>query len=62
MFQTYFKIIWISEREIETMTASFTVYINESGDVGFVFRSDERGGSRWLVLSAAMFRKSNEIG
>lgn len=44
------------------MTASFTVYINESGDVGFVFRSDERGGSRWLVLSAAMFRKSNEIG
>lgn len=44
------------------MTASFTVYIDESGDEGFVFHPDERGSSRWLVLSAAVFRKSNEIG
>lgn len=43
------------------MTASFTVYIDESGDEGFVFQPDERGSSRWLVLSAAVFRKSNDL-
>ncbi len=43
------------------MTASFTAYIDESGDEGFVFHPDERGSSRWLVLSAAVFRKSNDM-
>jgi hypothetical protein len=43
------------------MTASFTVYIDESGDEGFVFHPGERGSSRWLVLSAAVFRKSNDL-
>ena len=43
------------------MTASFTVYIDESGDEGFVFHPGERGSSRWLVLSAAVFRKNNDL-
>lgn len=43
------------------MTASFTVYIDESGDEGFVFNPNERGSSRWLVLSAVVFRKSNDL-
>lgn len=43
------------------MTASFTVYIDESGDEGFVFQPNERGSSRWLVLSAVVFRKSNDL-
>lgn len=43
------------------MTASFTAYIDESGDEGFRFLPNERGSSRWLVLSAAVFRKSNDL-
>lgn len=43
------------------MTASFTVYIDESGDEGFVFQPGERGSSRWLVLSAVVFRKTNDL-
>lgn len=43
------------------MTASYTVYIDESGDEGFVFHPNERGSSRWLVLSAVVFRKSNDF-
>jgi hypothetical protein len=43
------------------MTASFTAYIDESGDEGFTFLPDERGSSRWLVLSAAVFRKSKDL-
>ena len=43
------------------MAASFTAYIDESGDEGFTFLPDERGSSRWLVLSAAVFRKSNDL-
>ena len=42
------------------MTTSFTAYIDESGDEGFVFLSGERGSSRWLVLSAVVFRKSKD--
>lgn len=44
------------------MTDSFTVYIDESGNEGFVLRPVERGSSLWLVLSAAVLRKSNEVG
>lgn len=43
------------------MTASFTVYIDESGDEGFAFYPNERGSSRWLVLSATVFRKQNDL-
>ena len=42
------------------MTTSFTAYIDESGDEGFVFLPGERGSSRWLVLSAVVFRKSKD--
>ena len=43
------------------MTASFTIYIDESGDEGFAFHPNERGSSRWLVLSATVFRKQNDL-
>lgn len=43
------------------MSSSFTVYIDESGDEGFVFYPDERGSSRWLVLSAVVFRKNSDL-
>ncbi len=42
------------------MTTSFTAYIDESGDEGFVFLPGEKGSSRWLVLSAVVFRKSKD--
>lgn len=43
------------------MTTSFTAYIDESGDEGFVFLPGEKGSSRWLVLSAVVFRKSKDL-
>lgn len=43
------------------MPASFTVYIDESGDEGFIFLPGERGSSRWLVLSAVVLRKRNDL-
>lgn len=43
------------------MTSSFTAYIDESGDEGFVFLPGEKGSSRWLVLSAVVFRKSKDL-
>ncbi len=43
------------------MTSSFTAYIDESGDEGFVFLPGEKGSSRWLVLSAVVFRKSKDM-
>lgn len=42
------------------MTASFTVYIDESGDEGFTFLPNEQGSSRWLVLSAVVFPEVND--
>ncbi len=41
--------------------ASFTAYIDESGDEGFVFLPGEKGSSRWLVLAAMVFRKSKDL-
>jgi hypothetical protein len=38
------------------MSSSFRVYIDESGDEGFTFLPNEQGSSRWLVLSALVFR------
>ena len=43
------------------MNPSFVVYIDESGDEGFVFNDDGSGSSRWFVLSAAVIRKVNDL-
>jgi hypothetical protein len=43
------------------MNPSFVVYIDESGDEGFVFNEDGSGSSRWFVLSAAVIRKANDL-
>lgn len=40
---------------------SYRVYIDESGDEGFVFHSDGSGSSRWIVLSAVVVRKKNDL-
>ncbi len=40
---------------------SFQVFIDESGDEGFVFHPDGRGSSRWLILSAVVVRKENSL-
>ncbi|MBI4849782.1 MAG: DUF3800 domain-containing protein [Nitrospirae bacterium] len=40
---------------------SYRIYIDESGDEGFVFHSDGSGSSRWLVLSAVVVRKKNDL-
>src|SRR5256885_1362049 len=40
------------------MSASFVVYIDESGDEGFKFA---RRSSEWFVLSAAITRKRSDI-
>lgn len=39
---------------------SFRVYIDESGDEGFVFRDGGQGSSRWLVLSAVVTRREHD--
>lgn len=39
----------------------FRVYIDESGDEGFVFHPDGRGSSRWLVLSAVVIPKEDDL-
>lgn len=41
------------------VTASYTAYIDESGDEGFTFLPNEQGSSRWFVISAAVFRVEN---
>jgi hypothetical protein len=43
------------------LKSSFVVYIDESGDEGFVFKGDGSGSTRWLVLSAAVIRKLNDL-
>jgi Protein of unknown function (DUF3800) len=40
---------------------SFRVYIDESGEEGFVFRPDGSGSSRWLILSAVVTRHDNDL-
>jgi hypothetical protein len=39
---------------------SFRIYLDESGDEGFVFNADGTGSSRWFVLSAAVVRKKHD--
>lgn len=43
------------------MTASFVAYVDESGDEGFKFLPNEKGSSRWFVLSAMVIRKENDL-
>lgn len=42
------------------MAASFVVYIDESGDEGFVFNKHQ-GSSHWFILSAVITRKSTDL-
>lgn len=42
------------------MNSSFVVYVDESGDEGFVFKPDGSGSSRWFVISAVVVRKNND--
>lgn len=44
-----------------TMNPSFVVYVDESGDEGFTFLPENKGSSRWLVLSAVVYRTSNVL-
>ena len=43
------------------MNSSFVVYVDESGDEGFVFNGDGSGSSRWFVLSAAVIRRASDL-
>lgn len=43
------------------MASSFIAYIDESGDEGFTFLPGGRGSSRWFILSAAVFRRTNDL-
>jgi len=43
------------------LPVSYRVYIDESGDEGFVFRENHGGSSRWFVLSAAVIRQPNDL-
>lgn len=43
------------------MASSFTAYIDEAGDEGFKFLPNESGSSRWFVISAAVFRRENNL-
>ena len=43
------------------MKASFRVYIDESGDEGFVFHADGSGSSKWLILSALVTRQETDL-
>ena len=40
---------------------SFRVYIDESGEEGFVFKPDNAGSSRWLILSAVITRRETDL-
>lgn len=42
-------------------TPSFRVYVDESGDEGFVFKPNGAGSSRWLVLSAVITRREHDL-
>ncbi|MFN0055546.1 MAG: DUF3800 domain-containing protein [Planctomycetales bacterium] len=42
------------------MTTSFTAYIDESGDEGFVFDRVGQGSSEWFVLTAVVTRTEND--
>ena len=39
----------------------FVMYVDESGDEGFVFNPDGSGSSRWFVLSGVVTRRGNDL-
>jgi hypothetical protein len=41
--------------------SSFVVYVDESGDEGFVFNEDRSGSSRWFVLAAVVVPTAIEL-
>ena len=43
------------------MAASFVAYIDESGDEGFVFKGVGIGSTAWLVLSAVVMPKEDDL-
>ena len=43
------------------MKSRFIVYIDESGDEGFIFNADGSGSSRWFVLSAVVIRREKDL-
>jgi len=43
------------------MPSSSKVYIDESGDDGFVFRPNAAGSSEWFVLSAIVIRYEKDF-
>lgn len=42
-------------------SVGFYVYVDESGDEGFIFNADGTGSSRWFVLSAVITRKETDL-
>lgn len=42
------------------MSSAYRVYVDESGDEGFVFRPDRSGSSDWFVLSAVIARTEHD--
>ncbi len=42
-------------------TPSFLIYVDESGDEGFVFKGPSEGSSHWFILSAVITRKHLDI-
>lgn len=42
------------------MSHSFVAYIDEAGDEGFIFKPDNKGSTRWFVLSALVVRSEND--
>jgi len=51
----------MSDHGLLSRRPSFVVYIDESGDEGFVFHEDGSGSSRWFVLSAIVIRHENDL-
>lgn len=44
-----------------TGPSSFRAYIDEAGDEGFNFLPNEKGSTRWFVLSALVVRRANDL-
>lgn len=49
-----------SRKEAHGLHPTYKVYVDEAGDEGFKFLPNERGSSRWFVLSATVVRTSND--
>lgn len=47
-------------KEAKGLRPTYKVYVDEAGDEGFKFLENERGSSRWFVLSATIVRTVND--